>query len=1705
MKTEAEVLSALSERLSPGELAEVVSRILRVPEAWAYLHEAGVLERQFAASPMPTMTPWSLAADSLGMSETTADVHSRLPEPYESRLGLVSRGVLAPTDDVPDLETVALASISILRRTATPDGMQQVIKAICSEPSRWLSPLACAWPRLEDQDAILGVLVSGDKAVPAEFISNVLLANLKPDQAAAALIAASNESNIRLIAFLREIGATAPIDDEVRASDQANGSLVQAASERIRGNTAASRSVLDEAWESASELLATVSDHIADGAREDEESVVEIEARRQSLRTRPTPLRRAWLSEALTRGDRPDEAIALLSGPLTTIEEQIAATSAFLALGETTSASDHLGQITANKMDTGGLAPYWIRRLAAAAVACGQATTAIEIARRDVQLRPANPNTRLYLASLQAGAGDYFGAAGQARLVQALDPSDRQSLQFLAANLQRGGDPKSALPYWQALAASDPLHLEALADCALSSGDYSLAEEAARRALEFSGESSNAMVHLGRALLAQGDPQSALQHIEEATRLNPTSADAWIALAESQAAEGNRDSAGATLASAAQSIPSSGELQIAHSRWLRQAGRLSEALEVVQHAVNLSPGYAPWLIEQGELLRVLGHSEKALEVLKQAAHAWPGSWEARQALALTYDSAEMFEEAQAALGEVPDGASAESRFLAGRILVEAATSTGDTRRIPEALAIFDSFGPNDPNTDMWAARALALAGRAGDAIQVFLRCLPETVDEHTDLDHYLACVLGFSEAAIANDQPSLAISQLETTRSVMPGSAALLTGLSIAYQAAGLADQAIQAAEMACTLTPDQPAPLRQLAEVALQDGRWESALATLYRLALIEPESPRVRLDLARASLRAGDVQRSRDSLASALFSARRDPDVLRGAAGIMLEMGTTQSAKRMLHIAARLSDPDADLLAELAAASDVAEDFETALWAWRARVGLNPEDARALKGIASALDALGRRTEAIGSWEKALKFSPQDPAIPAILARAKLEAGEIPAAIDYYDLALERSPEDADLAVEAGHIQLRHGSPVAALAVLEPIVARFSERTDLLVALGEAYLRVDKPQKALEALQTAAQDPEASPACLALLALAQLANADLPGADASLDRALGTPPGSVDHVIQVSRAAMRLTRWEPAVGILEKWLATDDDPAAFREWIAARLRLADARYLYAHAAEASTHAPSPVWDGGTYLKDVQAAFARAERMGLEADEIASLNRRALAAAGVAGDSDFEALDEQALNDATGATSEGLAIAYLRAGHPVDAMRTMLPDPGKRPVGEWAALIIGIGQQAMGRHEQARQAFSYAASNPVLMPIAQYLAGRAFLTGGMKDKAIAQFNKALAAWPNEPSWHYRLAQEYLEIGDESSALPHLQHAVELAPRNGTYLLELARAYQAAGQLVESEGVYGRAVHAFPAAGEVWKEAGQLALALGKADHAESWFDQACRLSPDDPHCLVGAARAALALGRAREAREHTLAALQLAPGDPEVQMAMADVLAAQGKVDKALTAYDRALESASDPIPVRLARSDLLLRAGRAIEAAESLKSLTLTAGEDDRIWALLAEAARSAGDFEQAMNAAEHASRLSPRNTGYRLTLARISREAGHLDRALNELSQIDAGTSRDPDVAVEIGRLHEDRRELKHALDAYEHAIDLDPTSAEAHYRAGLVLKGLKAYEQAGAMLKRAVELNPRNPDVLHQLAAVRALELVHGGIRHMAVPR
>ena len=84
-----------------------------------------------------------------------------------------------------------------------------------------------------------------------------------------------------------------------------------------------------------------------------------------------------------------------------------------------------------------------------------------------------------------------------------------------------------------------------------------------------------------------------------------------------------------------------------------------------------------------------------------------------------------------------------------------------------------------------------------------------------------------------------------------------------------------------------------------------------------------------------------------------------------------------------------------------------------------------------------------------------------------------------------------------------------------------------------------------------------------------------------------------------------------------------------------------------------------------------------------------------------------------------------------------------------------------------------------------------------------------------------------------------------------------------------------------------------------------------------------------------------------------------------------------------------------------------------------------------------------------------------------------------------------------------VHEARREPNKALAAYQRAIAINPEDAEALFRASMLLKQQKAYEAAAEFLERAAKLDATNAETHQQLAAVRALQLVHGGIEAQAV--
>lgn len=1708
--TDADVLARLSDALSPGELASTLERLLRLPEGWRALHQADFIEAVGGQVLPAPITAARLAALALGPE---VDLRAaRLDSGSAAALESVWQRALEghPPED---LVHAALLGVALLRREGQAEGLRPLLDTVSAHPRAWRSALCISLPASARREEWLSGLLASAAGPGQALAANALLANFPVPAAAELLSRLVPGRAAETAAALRRLGEPALsrslaerlAHEEAAVRLPAAGTLeglIQAASLQLaNGDSASARKLLERAWESTVDASARIADRLADSAEAEGDALIANHALELALKARPTPGRHARWVHSLAEAGRAEEALAALSPAPASVEGRTAAGWIHLRRGDPERARSEMLDASRDLLAGIDPEPVWFDRLIAGLRDLGEVEAALRI--HDIRLRafPGDLASRLDFVQLLADAREDAQAIDHARLILAISPSSALARRVLAASLAWAGRPAEALPHWQMLASTDASLVPSVIECALGAGEIETARATHEQSLGSTPASAALEVLGAQVEMAAGETDRAIARLHAAAERWSDCDTVWIELARVHQHAGDLAAADAALQAGGRAAP--GSPALLHALALRhlEQGRTAEAAEASRRSWEAAPEVAGPALTYSRALMDLGRGEEAVPVLRRAVARHPGLWAARLALAQALEGVGAFSEAAGLFDGRPDPDSVQEARLVGRISVRAAEvepRPAILERARRMLALVCSQSGADPEALFWLGRTHELVGDSQAALECFRKCL--AADTQGRLRE--KAVVGLARAALAGGDVALAVSTLEEARRDLPGSAPVLGLLSKAYLEAHLEEQALETAEKWLASDAGDEA-LTNLAHVASRASRWDRAISAYGELAGKRPADAHVWLHLARAHWKSSDSTSARSAAGRGIAIARRDPATLARAADIVAEAGEFRTAQRVLRHAAALAPEATPIWRSLAQISDRLGDSRTSHEAWSHLTALQPGDASAWKGAAAAAWQRGLRAGAVGNWQKALSLAPDDLPLKVTLARALLQNGEPEPALHMYAVARTQDPRDADLALEAGLAEMRFGAPETALVTLAQAAQLDPNRVEPQTAIAECLIRLDRPAEAGDALDLAQRaGGDIAARGHALRALTALAAGDLPASLAAIADARSRPCRTADDASWVARAALALGQWPIALQTLEDRLADKADPSLVVEILTARIRVAGAYWVLATVAGAVRHAPDSSAVGSEARTSFQTWSDRGAQIGIPSAVLESLQDAFAAALGEASPESIARLAAAVEEMRTPEPLHALAVAHLRAQRPQPAVRILESALRRDPWG-WTDLLLGLGRAAGGDSGGAREAYTAAHRNPSLRPALDWLAGRATLAAGDPEQAQRAFNSALSAWPDEPAWQAQLASLYLDQGALETALPHLQEAVELAPDHGDYVLVLARALRDAGQLTEAAAAYERVVQAMPKLGSVWKEAAELALAVGDAPRAQRWYERACTLAPSDAGCLMGAARAALALGQLREANDHAQAAQRVAPDDPEVLLGWGEVLAAQGKPEKALQALELAQSQAEDPRPIRLARSRLLIKVGRAGEAVAQLREAVAADADDDQTWAALAEACEAAGDLEAGLEAGGRAVRVAPRKAAHRVLVGRLARSAGQLDRALAELVRAQALSPTDARVAAELGRVHEERREVKRALDAYQRAIELDPAYGPAHFRAGLILKDLKAYPQSGRMLKRAVELNPTDPDALHQLAAVRALELVHGGIPQAAV--
>ncbi|MFH0808900.1 MAG: tetratricopeptide repeat protein [Pseudomonadota bacterium] len=178
-------------------------------------------------------------------------------------------------------------------------------------------------------------------------------------------------------------------------------------------------------------------------------------------------------------------------------------------------------------------------------------------------------------------------------------------------------------------------------------------------------------------------------------------------------------------------------------------------------------------------------------------------------------------------------------------------------------------------------------------------------------------------------------------------------------------------------------------------------------------------------------------------------------------------------------------------------------------------------------------------------------------------------------------------------------------------------------------------------------------------------------------------------------------------------------------------------------------------------------------------------------------------------------------------------------------------------------------------------------------------EAAKIQFNKAVAARPEEVMAHYNVGFAHLRQGERQEALASFQAAMRLDPANfevrfqlGKLMLEEGRAAEAKEHLLAAARVESRPY--------IHRHLGDCLLLLGETADAASHYKRAVRANPEDAHSLSQLAAVCLEQGTDLDVAISLLKkAMEIQPGSPIHHERLESVLARLPKKEQLKLSLD--------------------------------------------------------------------------------------------------------------------------------------------------------------------------------------------------------------
>jgi len=410
-------------------------------------------------------------------------------------------------------------------------------------------------------------------------------------------------------------------------------------------------------------------------------------------------------------------------------------------------------------------------------------------------------------------------------------------------------------------------------------------------------------------------------------------------------------------------------------------------------------------------------------------------------------------------------------------------------------------------------------------------------------------------------------------------------------------------------------------------------------------------------------------------------------------------------------------------------------------------------------------------------------------------------------------------------------------------------------------------------------------------------------------------------------------------------------------------------------------------------------------------------------------------------------------------------------------------------------------------------------------------DDALAELQAARTLSPNDPAAWIAEIPVRVRSGQFREAQAAADQALRLAPGNADALYQQATIAHVRGQLDAALAGYGAALKADPGHVEARVARAGLLIDLGRDKPAGADLDELNHLAPIDPRANYLRAVLAQRAGDAAGAKSAFTAVTEFLDPVPieflryRVQVLIVEGLShyGLGELEKAKPYLDMAWRQQQDsPLAKLLAQialsnkdsggaADLLetylrghpgdsqallmlasihLQQGRYAKAT-ALMQQALQAKDDPSYHAVLGMSLLRDGRADQGAAQLEQAFAKDPHQAYAGLSLVTLYLQNGLPAKALGVANQMAKANPDNAGVLVVLGQTKAANADTAGARAAFEKAVKLAPNLIQAQYGLAEIEMRGRDFAAADKRLRGLLRNDPRNPDLLLQLATLNEL--------------